>query len=307
LFVRANLFFGPEGEELITDRFPELAALSGFLPDGIVIDGEILPFKEGHPMSFQFLQKRIGRKKVSKKLLSEVPVVLVAYDLLEWEGTDIRAESMTTRRQILEHLLHSCPADGYLQLSPLVDAESWEALERERQNSRQKFSEGLMLKKKSAPYQSGRKRGDWWKWKVDPLMIDGVMIYAQSGHGRRANLFTDYTFAVWDDDRLVPFTKAYSGLTDAEFQEITDWVRKNTVERFGPVRSVPPTHVFEIAFEGINQSTRHKSGIALRFPRISRWRKDKTGNRGKYAKRPTGFAENGESGYLIQTKTFKSF
>ena len=276
LIVRkGESFLWSRGEELITDRFPELAALSKSLPDGTVIDGEVLPFKKGHPMSFQFLQKRIGRKKVSKKLLAEVPVVLVAYDLLEWNGEDIRGEAMAVRRQKLEDLLQENPTDGSLLLSPLVEADSWEALEFERQNSRQKFSEGLMLKKKTAPYQSGRKRGDWWKWKVDPLMVDGVMIYAQSGHGRRANLFTDYTFAVWDGDRLVPFTKAYSGLTDAEFQEITNWVRKNTIERFGPVRSVPPTHVFEIAFEGINKSTRHKSGIALRFPRISRWRKDK--------------------------------
>ncbi len=277
LIVRqGELFVWSRGEELVTDRFPEYGPFADLLPDGTVLDGEILPFKDGQPLPFQSLQTRIGRKKVTKGVMEKAPVILMAYDLLEWEGQDIRERPMAERRQLLENLVENYPTGGMLLLSPTVTIDNWDQLEQERQNSRQYLSEGLMLKRKASPYQSGRKKGDWWKWKVDPLLIDAVMIYAQSGHGRRANLFTDFTFAVWkDDETLVPFTKAYSGLTDKEFNEITAWVRKNTIERFGPVRSVKPTWVFEIAFEGIQASSRHKSGVALRFPRISRWRKDK--------------------------------
>lgn len=276
LIVRdGELFVWSRGEELVTDKFPEYQILKGKLPNGTVLDGEILPFKDGQALTFNVLQTRIGRKNVSKKILESAPVVLKAYDLLEWEGQDIRERPLQERRKLLEQLTAKTEAGVVLQLSETINFTSWEELAALRENARNHLAEGLMLKRKNAPYRSGRKRGDWWKWKVDPLTIDAVMIYAQRGHGRRANLYTDFTFAVWDGDQLVPFTKAYSGLTDQEFRRITAWVRQNTLERFGPVRSVKPVHVFEIAFEGINPSSRHKSGVALRFPRISRWRKDK--------------------------------
>ena len=263
------------GEDLMTDRFPELAMLRDFLPDGTVIDGEVLAFADGRPLPFAALQKRIGRKTVPKKLLSEAPMILMGYDLLEHQGQDIRDQPLRDRRAALEKLINAVPEKAPLRLSAAVPFDDWGALAAERAQSRTIGAEGLMLKRLDSPYLSGRKKGDWWRWKIDPLTIDAVMIYAQAGHGRRANLFTDYTFAVRDGDALVPFTKAYSGLTDAEFRAITAWVRKNTLQRFGPVRQVPPEHVFEIAFEGINASTRHKSGVALRFPRMARWRKDK--------------------------------
>ncbi len=263
------------GEELMTDRFPELARLVDFLPAGTVIDGEVLAFRDGAPLSFNALQKRIGRKTVPRKLLAEAPVILMAYDLLERDGADIRARPLAERRAALEALAADLPPEAPLRLSPEVPAASWEALVAARAASRDHGAEGLMLKRRASPYLSGRRKGDWWKWKVDPLTVDAVMIYAQSGFGRRATLFTDFTFAVRDGDALVPFTKAYSGLTDAEFREITAWVRRNTLQRFGPVRQVTPDLVFEIAFEGIQASPRHKSGIALRFPRMARWRRDK--------------------------------
>jgi len=270
-------FVWSRGEELITDRFPEFAALVDFLPSGTVLDGEILAWDRARaaPLPFALLQKRIGRKTVPKTLLAEAPVILKAYDLLEWEGADIRARPLSERRARLEDLLATVPTDAPLRLSPQVDGADWTEIAAARAEARAAGAEGLMLKRRVSPYQVGRKKGDWWKWKVDPLSIDAVMIYAQQGHGRRANLFTDFTFAVWNGTDLVPFTKAYSGLTDAEFREITGWVRKNTLERFGPVRSVKPEHVFEIHFEGIQNSPRHKSGVALRFPRMSRWRRDK--------------------------------
>lgn len=263
------------GEDLMTDRFPEFAQLRDYLPDGTVIDGEVLAFADETPLSFNALQKRIGRKTVPKKLLAEAPVVLMAYDLLEHGGTDIRPQPFARRRAALHDLIAQAPASAPIRLSASVDFTDWVSLARERDRSRDLNAEGLMLKNKQSPYLSGRKRGDWWKWKVDPLTIDAVMIYAQAGHGRRANLFTDYTFAVWNGNALTPFTKAYSGLTDKEFRQITAWVRKNTLQKFGPVRQVPPEHVFEIAFEGIQASPRHKSGVALRFPRMLRWRHDK--------------------------------
>lgn len=276
LIVRkGEVFVWSRGEELVTDKFPEYAPLAGLLPDGTVLDGEILPFKDGVPLTFNELQTRIGRKNVTQSILAKAPVILMAYDLLEWQGEDIRARPFAERRQLLERLLSDTHTQGIVQPSPLVPFTEWQALHSEREHARQHHSEGLMLKRKAAPYLSGRKKGDWWKWKAAPLTIDAVMIYAQRGHGRRANLYTDFTFAVWDGNTLVPFTKAYSGLTDKEFGEITAWVRRNTKERFGPVRSVEPRHVFEIAFEGIRKSARHKSGVALRFPRMLRWRKDK--------------------------------
>ena len=279
LIVReGELFVWSRGEELVTDKYPEYGPLAGLLPDGTVIDGEILPYAEGQPLGFNVLQTRIGRKTVSKKLLKEAPVVVMAYDLLELDGEDIRPRPMSERRELLEKLLDEHDTQGICVLSPVVQWSNWEELAAERDTAREKFSEGLMLKRKNSPYRQGRKKGDWWKWKVDPLTIDAVMMYAQRGHGRRANLFTDFTFGVWDGDKLVPFTKAYSGLTDKEFNRITAWVRRNTIESFGPVRSVKPKHVFEIGFEGIRKSTRHKSGVALRFPRMLRWREDKPVN-----------------------------
>jgi DNA ligase-1 len=261
------------GEELVTDKYPEFTVFLDLIPDGTVIDGEILPFKNDQPLSFNKLQTRIGRKSLSQKQLKEVPVAFVTYDLLEWQGVDVREWKLSERRNQLAALCST--SSSVLRLSPTVNVETWEQLAGERGRARELFSEGIMLKRKDSIYRDGRRRGDWWKWKIDPLTIDAVMIYAMSGHGRRANLYTDYTFAVWNDDQLVPFAKAYSGLTDEEIRSVDRWVKQNTIEKFGPVRSVKPALVFEIAFEGIAKSTRHKSGIALRFPRINRWRKDK--------------------------------
>jgi DNA ligase-1 len=268
-------FVWSRGEELMTDRFPELARAVDFLPPGTVLDGELLAWDGSAPMSFNVLQKRIGRKTVPKKLLAEAPVILCAYDMLEADGEDLRALPLSQRRARMEATLKLLPDDAPVRLSPTIEFADWPQLTEARNNARAARAEGLMLKHKDSPYLSGRKKGGWWKWKLDPLTIDAVMIYAQAGHGRRANLFTDFTFAVWNGNDLVPFAKAYSGLTDAEFHQITAWVRKNTLQRFGPVRQVTPHHVFEIAFEGIQASPRHKSGIALRFPRMSRWRQDK--------------------------------
>ena len=278
LILRDGAYFvWSRGEELMTDRFPELARAVDFMPDGTVLDGELLVWPGGQPApsSFNALQARIGRKTVPKKLLAEAPVVLHAYDLLEWQGQDIRSRPFAERRALLEQACAALPDDAPLRLSPQLTFPTWDALADQRATAREAQAEGVMLKRADSPYLAGRKKGDWWKWKLDPLTIDAVMIYAQSGSGRRANLFTDFTFAVWNGNDLVPFTKAYSGLTDAEFRKITAWVRKNTLERFGPVRKVTPHHVFEIAFEGIQRSTRHKSGVALRFPRMLRWRQDK--------------------------------
>ena len=275
VIVRAGqLSVWSRGEELVTDKYPEYHHLAEVLPDGTVLDGEILPFKDGSPLPFGMLQTRIGRKNITKGVLEKAPVVFRTYDLLEYNGEDIREQAFITRRERLENLVEEV-ASEVLQLSEVVHFSKWDELTGERDKSREFASEGLMLKHNHSPYRDGRKKGDWWKWKVEPLTIDAVMIYVMRGHGRRANLYTDYTFAVWDGDDLVPFTKAYSGLTDQEILQVDRFVKRNTIERFGPVRSVKAELVFEIAFEGINRSTRHKSGVALRFPRIKRWRKDK--------------------------------
>lgn len=268
-------FLWSRGEELITEKFPELSPMAARLPDGTAIDGELLPFKDGHPLSFNHLQTRIGRKNVTKKHLQEAPCLIMAYDLLEFKGADVRTWSLAQRRAALEEVVAEVGIPSLLRPSEVVSFDSWENLADWRTQSREYYAEGLMLKRLSGEYKVGRKRGDWWKWKVDPMTIDAVMIYAQRGHGRRANLYSDYTFAVWDGDQLVPFTKAYSGLTDAEMRQVDSWIKKHTIDRFGPVRSVMPELVFEIGFEGINRSTRHKSGVALRFPRMLRWRTDK--------------------------------
>ncbi|MDF4201780.1 ATP-dependent DNA ligase [Maribacter sp. SA7] len=293
VILRNNeLFVWSRGEELVTDKYPEFEKFIGVIPNGTVIDGEILPFPKGVIGTFNDLQTRIGRKNVTAALLKKVPVILKAYDILEWEGKDIRQLLFIERRQYLEKLFKNVTEQSKskvteqnqnvipLHLSKTMHFTSWDELALERDRSREMHSEGLMLKRKDSPYLVGRKKGDWWKWKVDPLTIDAVLTYAMRGHGRRSNLFTDYTFALWKDNEegekeLVTFAKAYSGLTDAEFRKLDAWIKKNTLERFGPVRSVTPHHVFEIAFEGIALSKRHKSGIATRFPRMLRWRKDK--------------------------------
>lgn len=282
------------GEELVTDRFPELAeaAMSG-LPDGTVVDGEILVWlpDEHQPRPFADLQKRLGRKTLGAKLLRELPVVLVIYDLLEHAGQDLRQQPQQARRALLEATLHAdtasaiAPAPQHtLRLSALLHGADWDDLARQREAARSMGTEGFMLKNRQAHYGVGRTKdvGVWWKWKIDPMSVDAVLIYAQRGHGRRASLYSDYTFAVWNgppddpDRQLVPFAKAYSGLTDVEIGQVDAIVRKTTRESFGPVRSVDATMVFELGFEGIGKSPRHKSGIAVRFPRMLRWRQDKT-------------------------------
>jgi DNA ligase-1 len=274
-----ELFVWSRGEELMTDKFQEYQSLTELLPAGTVLDGEIICMpsnsKEVKPLPFAILQTRIGRKQVTRKQLQEAPAAFIAYDLLEWEGKDIRHLPLVERRKLLEQLIQQIQ-HPVLHVSPVISFNEWQLLEELRTQARDNGSEGLMLKQLHSVYQSGRKRGDWWKWKIDPLVIDCVLIYAQKGHGRRSNLYTDYTFAVKDGDRLVSFTKAYSGLTDEEFAAVDAFVKRNSLEKFGPVRTVKPELVFEIAFEGIAKSSRHKSGVALRFPRMSRWRKDKT-------------------------------
>lgn len=290
-----NIWVWSRGEELVTERFPEVIAIAGQWPDGTVVDGEILVWKDGKPAPFNLLQQRIGRKLLGKKILADAPVSFMAYDLLEWQGEDIRAWPQHRRREALLAL----PG---IMVSPTVDGHTWADLEAVRQESRARGVEGFMLKHRDARYGSGRTKADgtWWKWKIAPLSVDCVLIYAQAGHGRRASVYTDYTFAVWnrapadadeakavidaierrepaqpDGLQLVPFAKAYSGLTDEEFRDVDRVIRATTLEKFGPVRSVRPTMVFELGFEGINHSSRHKSGIAVRFPRMLRIRSDK--------------------------------
>lgn len=270
-----KIFIWTRGEELATEKFPELHDFLSELPEGTVLDGEAICFADEKPLPFNILQTRIGRKNLTKKVLTECPMAFIAYDCLELGGDDIRSMPLVHRRSMLEMLHEKSGFKGVFRLSPVVPFESWQQLYDLRLTARQQEAEGFMLKRKDSVYQTGRKRGDWWKWKVDPLSVDAVMVYAQKGHGRRADLYTDYTFAVWDGDKLVPFAKAYSGLTDAEIRQVDHYVKRNTLEKFGPVRTVKPALVFEIGFEGINRSGRHKSGVALRFPRILRWRHDK--------------------------------
>lgn len=280
LIIRENkLFVWSRGEELVTDKYPEFHPFAEKIPNGTVLDGEILPFPKNNIGTFKDLQTRIGRKTVSKALLDKTPVIVKVYDLLEWKGNDLRQQAFVKRRSILNALMDDLNTEDLpIYLSEIVNCDSWDQVAKERDRAREMRSEGLMIKRKDSSYQVGRKKGDWWKWKTDPLTIDAVLTYAMRGHGRRSNLFTDYTFALWNDDNekeLVTFAKAYSGLTDAEFRKVDAWIKKNTLERFGPVRSVTPKLVFEIAFEGIAKSKRHKSGYATRFPRILRWRQDK--------------------------------
>lgn len=272
---KGRVFLWSRGEDLLAGRFPEVEAAVSFLPDGTVLDGELLAWRDGKPLPFTALQRRLNRKTVGKKLLADVPVHLVAYDCLEVGGRDVRSETLDVRRSQLESIVTALPTGAPVSLSPLLTETSWHDIALARNASRAQEAEGLMLKRRDSAYGVGRRTGDWYKWKVAPLTVDAVLVYAQAGHGRRAGLFTDYTFAVWDGEALVPFAKAYSGLTDVEIREVDRFVRANTREKFGPVRTVVPELVFELAFEGIQESTRHKSGIAVRFPRMLRWRKDK--------------------------------
>jgi DNA ligase-1 len=267
-------FIWSRGEELVTHRFPELDLPAARLPDGTVIDGELVAFDGERPLPFAVLQRRIGRQKLTPAILRDAPAGLLAYDLLEDLGRDVRMSPLSQRRERLATLVQTMGPP--CALSPAIEAPDWAGLAAIRQQSRERAAEGLMLKRLAAPYLVGRRRGDWWKWKIDPYSVDAVLIYAQPGSGRRSSLFTDYTFGVWKGAELVPFAKAYSGLSDAEIAELDRWVRRHTVERFGPVRHVEPVHVFELGFEGISRSSRHRSGVAVRFPRMLRWRKDKT-------------------------------
>jgi len=271
---KGSLYLWSRGEELITDKFPEIESLLQLLPDGVVLDGEVLSYRNDMPLAFQYLQTRITRKTVSKKNLQEAPVVFMAYDILELAGEDLRSKTMEERRTILENIISNIHSP-HLIISALVHIDNWGELPQLLATARDRGCEGFMLKRKSSVYQAGRRRGDWWKWKVAPLTVDAVMVYAQKGHGKRGNLYTDYTFAVRNGNELVPFAKAYSGLTDKEINQVDRFVRQNSLEQFGPVRTVKPELVFEIAFEGIAASNRHKSGVAVRFPRILRWRTDK--------------------------------
>jgi DNA ligase-1 len=284
------------GEELVNESFPEIIAAAAALPAGTVLDGELLAVRGNSLLGFAAVSKRSGRRRVPKKLLEDVPCVFVAYDLLEHDGIDLRSLPLAERRTRLESIVPlpctagagPAAADGAavtetddavpprLLHSPCVVGDSWECLAAARSMSRDRGVEGLMLKRRSSPYGVGRVRGDWWKWKIEPLEIDAVLLYAQAGHGRRAGLHSDYTLGVWHDGRLVPVAKAYSGLADAEIVELDKIVRATTLEKHGPVRVVQPTQVFQLAFEGISRSTRHKAGVAVRFPRIVRWRRDKS-------------------------------
>lgn len=275
-FIRreGHSYLWSRGEELILERFPELIEDGLRIPDGVVLDGEVAGWLNDRVLPFTELQRRINRKTIGKKLLTEVPVCFIAFDLIEWEGRDVREEPLSQRRAWLEQLCDECRFERISPSETLTES-SWEELAERRAGSRELNVEGLMLKPLDSPYATGRVTGVWWKWKIEPYTVDCVLLYAQRGHGRRANLYTDYTFAVWDGPDLVPFAKAYIGLTDEEFIEVDKFVRANTKERFGPVRSVTAELVFELAFENIQPSKRHKSGIAVRFPRMVRWRQDK--------------------------------
>ncbi len=302
LIVRGgHVYLWSRGEELITDRFPEIAGIAAGLPEGTVLDGEILAWRGDRPLAFAALQQRIGRERQVARTARDIPVVFMAYDVLEHAGADVRATPLVERRARLEAIVDGLPpavaaapaaaarapllpfedhaatgpAQETIRVSPVVTGGSWDTLAALRAESRRRGVEGLMLKRLTSAYGVGRKRGDWWKWKIDPHTIDAVLIYAQPGSGKRASLLTDYTFGVWHEGELVPVAKAYSGLTNEEILEMDRWIRRHTVERFGPVRHVEPIHVFELGFEAIAPSTRHRSGIAVRFPRMLRWRKDK--------------------------------
>jgi DNA ligase-1 len=267
------------GEELIGPAFPEVVEVAAMLPAGTVLDGEIAAWENERALPFAMLQRRINRKQVEAALWVDVPVAFIAFDVLEFAGEDVREKPLRERRVMLESLIASLPSTSAMRASPLVSFSSWDELARLRLESRQRSVEGVMLKRLDSAYAVGRRKGDWWKWKIDPYTVDAVLIYAQGGSGRRSGLFTDYTFGVWDESsqtrELVPVAKAYSGLTDDEIKQVDRFIRQNTLSKHGSVRVVKPELVFELAFEGIQESDRHKAKLALRFPRMHRWRTDK--------------------------------
>jgi DNA ligase-1 len=266
------------GEEVVTDRFSEVSEAAVRVPSGTVLDGELLAYRDGKPLEFAKLQTRIGRVGVTANVLAEAPTAFMAYDVMEWEGRDVRGMELVERRALLERIIAGVRSPKIViseVVTGTVAGGSWAELAAMRKGSRGRGVEGLMLKRKDLPYGVGRERGSWWKWKIDPLSIDAVLIYAQPGHGRRAGLLTDYTFGVWDRGELVPVAKAYSGLTDEEIVRLDTWLRQHTTAKYGPVRTVEATQVFELHFEGIAHSSRHRSGVAFRFPRMARWRTDK--------------------------------
>ncbi|MGC9450650.1 MAG: ATP-dependent DNA ligase [Oceanipulchritudo sp.] len=262
------------GDERVSHSFPEITGAAMALPDGTVLDGEILCWKGNFPMGFHVLQRRLNRKKLDRETLDKAPVVYMAYDCLEVEGRDIRQQSLRKRQAVMKDLLEGL-ASRKIRISERIDFGEWDQLRAKWEQSREKGVEGIMLKRGDSLYKVGRVKGDWWKWKVEPYTADLVMVYAQAGHGRRATLYTDYTLAARDGNQLVPVAKAYSGLTDEELREVDRWIKRHTLARKGPVRTVPAELVFEIGFEGLRPSSRHKSGLAMRFPRILRWRRDK--------------------------------
>ncbi|HLO41987.1 MAG TPA: ATP-dependent DNA ligase, partial [Phycisphaerales bacterium] len=262
------------GEEIVTERFSEVSEAAVRIPGGTVLDGELLAYRDGKPLAFAKLQTRIGRVGVTASVMAEAPAAFMAYDVMEWEGRDVRAMPLAERRVLLERIVGMLRSPKIV-ISDLVEAGSWGELASLRKGSRVRGVEGLMLKRRELGYGVGRERGSWWKWKIDPLSIDAVLMYAQPGHGRRAGLLTDYTFGVWDRGELVPVAKAYSGLTDEEIVRLDTWLRQHTTAKYGPVRTVEAVQVFELHFEGIAHSTRHRSGVAFRFPRMARWRVDK--------------------------------
>ena len=278
-----NISIWTRGEDLVNETFPELIKIISEFKNDFVLDGEILIWDENNncPKDFSLLQKRLGRKSPSSKIQKELPVVFIAFDILEIDGKDIRNKILSERRNILEERFLNSISENQkffskkIKITKLLKIDNWEAVEEAKNSARNINTEGLVIKNKNSKYIPGRKKGFWWKYKIDPMQLDGVLIYARPGSGKRADLYTDYSFAIWENEKLVKFANAYSGLNNKEIRELDKWIRKNTLERYGPVRSVKPELVFEISFDNIQISKRHKSGIALRFPRITKWRKDK--------------------------------
>jgi DNA ligase-1 len=259
----------------ISHAFPDVIEALDF---DAALDGELLVGADGVPRPFSDLQKRLNRKTVSKKMLADSPAFIRAYDALVLDGEDLRTLPFDDRRARLE-AWHAATKPARIDLSEMVPFSTWDKLATARETNQATGVEGLMLKRHDSAYEAGRPKGPWWKWKRDPHIIDAVLMYAQRGHGKRSSFYSDYTFGVWRGDDLVPVGKAYFGFTDEELKQIDKFVRNNTVNRFGPVREVTHTAdqglVLEVAFEGLNASTRHKSGVAMRFPRVSRLRWDK--------------------------------
>jgi len=277
-----NISIWTRGEELVNKTFPELIKIISHFKNDFVLDGEILIWDENknRPKNFSLLQKRLGRKSPSLKIQKDLPVVFMAYDILEINGKDIRSKILSERRNILEKSFSNLISEdksiiGKIKITKLHQISNWIDLEEVKNSARKSNTEGLVIKDKQSEYVPGRKKGNWWKYKIDPMQLDGILIYARPGSGKRADLYTDYSFGIWEDNKLVKFANAYSGLNNEEIRELDKWIRRNTLEKFGPVRSVKPELVFEISFDNIQISKRHKSGIALRFPRITKWRRDK--------------------------------